>query len=187
MSFRFDRPIFGLWLLALAASPLAAQKWQIQYFYDHSKSNFEICDLRFPSATRGVAVGVITTGKHESPMSVVTADGGAHWQSVPLKETPLSLFFLNENLGWMVTGKGLWQTVEAGRSWTKMPKLPAEIYRVHFVDENHGWAIGPKKTALETTDGGKTWKPLGLRQRKRRKTPGTQPTPGLPSLTPGRA
>jgi photosystem II stability/assembly factor-like uncharacterized protein len=93
-------------------------------------------------------------------MSVVTSDGGAHWQNIPLKETPVSLFFLNENLGWLVTTKGLWHTLEAGRAWTKLPKVPGEIYRVYFVDEKHGWAVGPKKTALETHDGGTTWRRL---------------------------
>ncbi len=161
MNSRFARPIFGLWLVAMGASPLAAQKWQIQYFYDHAKSTFVICDMQFPSASRGVAVGVIRDAKREDPMSVVTADGGLHWQTVPLKEAPVSLFFLNENLGWMVTAKGLWQTVEAGRSWTKLSKLPSDIFRVHFLDENHGWAVGPKKAALETADGGKTWIQLG--------------------------
>lgn len=161
MSPRFGRPTFGLWLLVVSASPLPAQKWQIQYFYDHAKSTFVICDLQFPSARRGVAVGVIRDGKRDTPMSVVTADGGEHWQSVPLKEAPVSLFFLNESLGWLVTGKGLWQTVEAGRSWTKLSRVPGEIFRVHFIDEKHGWAVGPKKTALETSDGGKTWIALG--------------------------
>jgi hypothetical protein len=155
-----SRPILGLWLLVIGIAPAAAQKWEIQYFYDHAKSSFIICDLQFASAARGVAVGVIRTGKREDPSSVVTADGGVHWQTVPLKEPPVSLFFLNENLGWLVTTKGLWQTVEAGRSWTKLPKVPSEIFRVYFIDEKRGWAIGPKKTALETRDGGQSWRPL---------------------------
>lgn len=155
------RPIIGLCLLAAGVVPVAAQQWQIQYFYDHPKSSFIICDMQFPSARRGVAVGVLREGKREEPSSVVTADGGLNWQTVPLKEPPVSLFFLNENLGWLVTTKGLWQTVEAGRSWTKLPKLPTDIFRVYFLDEKHGWAIGPKKTALETLDGGQTWTALG--------------------------
>lgn len=160
MNSQFARSICGLWLLAMGALPVAAQKWEIQYFYDHAKSTFVIADLQFPSAKRGVAVGVIHEGKKEEPTSVVTADGGLHWDTVPLKEMPISLFFLNENAGWLVTTKGLWETKEAGRSWTKLPKLPADIYRVLFVDETKGWAIGPKKTALETHDGGQTWSPL---------------------------
>ena len=160
MNPRLARPIGALWLLAAGLTPLAAQKWQIQYFYDEAKSSFAISDLQFPSASRGIAVGVIRKGSHQDATSVVTSDGGLHWQTVPLKEPPVSLYFLNESLGWMVTSKGLWQTVEAGRSWTKLPKVPGQIYRVYFLDENHGWAVGPKKNAVETRDGGKTWKPL---------------------------
>ena len=160
MNSSLARPILGLWLLVAGMSPAAAQKFEIQYFYDHAKSSFVICDMQFASVNRGVAVGVIRTGKREEPSSVVTADGGLHWQTVPLKEPPVSLFFLNENLGWLVTAKGLWRTVEAGRSWTKLPKVPAEIFRVYFLSERHGWAIGAKKTALETRDGGQTWSPL---------------------------
>jgi hypothetical protein len=140
---------------------LTAQKWQIQYFYDQAKSTFVVSDLQFPSAARGVAVGVIKRGNHEEPTSVVTSDGGEHWQTVVLKEIPVSLFFLNENLGWMVTTKGIWQTLEAGKTWTKLPKLPSEVYRVYFLDESKGWAIGPRKTAIETDDGGKSWTSLG--------------------------
>ena len=156
-----SRPIFALWVLAVGVVPVAAQKWQIQYFYDRAKSSFAVSDLQFSSANRGVAVGFIRDGRRDEPTSIITADGGLHWQTIPLKEMPVSLFFLNENLGWLVTTKGLWQTAESGRTWTKLPKLPAEIYRVYFVDEQHGWAIGPKKTAMETQDGGKTWTQLG--------------------------
>jgi hypothetical protein len=45
--------------------------------------HFVICDMQFPSASRGVAVGVVRDAKREEPMSVVTADGGLHWQPSP--------------------------------------------------------------------------------------------------------
>jgi len=154
------RLVCALWLVAAWVTPLAAQKWQVQYFYDKQKSNLIIGDLQFPSTERGIAVGVIQEGKHQHPISVVTSDGGAHWQTAPLEETPVSLFFLNEKLGWMVTAKGLWQTVEAGRTWRKLPRMPGEILRVYFVDEQNGWAVGPKKVALETHDGGRHWSRL---------------------------
>ncbi len=149
-------------LCALAAlvawvTPLDAQRWQVQYLYDRNKSSLAIGDLSFASALRGVAVGTIHEGSRQRPVALVTSDGGAHWQLGPLKEEPLSLFFLNENIGWMVTEKGLWQTTEAGKSWTKMPRVPAQIFRVYFKDEKSGWAVGAKKTVLETHDGGRQW------------------------------
>lgn len=156
----FSRTLGALVLVAAGAAPLAAQRWVVQYFYDHDKSQLAIADLQFPSATRGIAAGMIVEGRHRRPVALVTSDGGAHWQEVALKDPPLSLFFLNENKGWMVTTKGLWQTVEAGKSWTKLPKVPGQIYRVYFTDEKTGWAVGPKKSAFETQDGGLHWRPL---------------------------
>lgn len=132
----------------------------MQYFYDKNKSTLHILDLQFPSATRGVAVGVIQEGSHHRPVSVVTADGGLHWQLMDLKEPPVSLFFLHENLGWMVTTRGLWQTTEVGKSWRKIQGLPSDMLRVYFTDENNGLAVGAKKKVEETHDGGAHWKPM---------------------------
>jgi len=153
---------FARFLCALAAlvawvTPLGAERWQVQYFYDKNKSSLAIGDISFASPVRGVAVGSIHEGSRQRPVALVTSDGGAHWQLVPLQEAPLSLFFLNENFGWMVTEKGLWQTTEAGKSWTKMPRVPAQVFRVYFTDEKNGWAAGARKTVLETHDGGQRW------------------------------
>jgi photosystem II stability/assembly factor-like uncharacterized protein len=93
-------------------------------------------------------------------MSVVTSDGGDHWQLLPLKEAPISLFFLDDSIGWMVTTKGLWRTNEAGKSWTKLPKVPGEILRVCFTTPTDGVAVGVKKLVLTTHDGGHTWAPV---------------------------
>ena len=148
-------------LIALAcATPLAAERWRVQYFYDENKSTLTLADIKFPSARRGVAVGHLTEGNREKGVAVLTSDGGEHWQVAPLKEIPVSLFFLNENLGWMVTQKGIWETTEAGHNWRKLPGSPQGAFRVHFADEKHGWAVGMKKSLFETVDGGARWKPV---------------------------
>lgn len=161
----------GVWLAMIAvAAPqsttapvtpsatAAAPQWKCQYLYDEDNSSLNILDLAFPSAKRGVAVGFLSQGKSNNPVSLVTADGGQHWQRVALKKMPVSVFFLNDGLGWLVTDKGhLWQTTEAGRSWTELPKPPGEILRVYFTDEKNGWAVGTKKSILETHDGGQHW------------------------------
>jgi Photosynthesis system II assembly factor YCF48 len=170
--------IAGLLLLpALLAPSLVAQRWALQYFYDHESEELNLVDLAFPSAQRGIAVGWIEEqkegGKRE-PTALVTGDGGAHWALVPLKEEPRSIFFLNDSMGWMVTDKGIWVTQESGRSWTKLrgqekpdrklhPKPPGGvILRVWFLDEHHGFAVGYQKTVLKTSDGGRTWTPVKL-------------------------
>lgn len=132
----------------------------MQYFYDEDKSTLVISDLQFPSATRGVAVGTIVEGKNHKPVAIVTSDAGAHWTKVDVQEDPVSLFFLNESLGWMVTDKGLWSTSEVGRNWRRLPKPPAELLRVVFLDEKHGYGVGYKKKVIETKDGGEHWTPV---------------------------
>ncbi|HEY9140290.1 MAG TPA: YCF48-related protein [Bryobacteraceae bacterium] len=145
---------------AALAAPLAAQRWETKYLYDQDKTGLVFTDLAFPSAQRGVAVGFITDGNHDAPVSLVTSDSGEHWQRLPLAEMPVSLFFLNEDLGWLVTTKGLWRTTEAGKNWVKLPKPPAEILHVSFLDESNGWAVGARKSILETHDGARHWKPV---------------------------
>jgi len=150
------------WTLAALfnSAPLRAQRWQVQYLYDQNKTSLVLADLQFPSPQRGIAIGYTEKGSHQEPTSVVTTDGGAHWRTVALKELPVSLFFLNENVGWMVTSKGIWKTVETGSSWTKVGRTPSPVLRVYFTDENTGWAVGPRKAVFVTHDGGKEWKKL---------------------------
>jgi hypothetical protein len=114
-------------------------------------------DLQFASPARGVAVGYLTEKKKIVPASVVTSDGGKTWSLVRTKEVGLSVFFLTDAAGWMVTDQGIWYTDEAGRSWKKI-KRQSGLRRVYFVTPEHGWAIGAMKTVIETKDGGKSWK-----------------------------
>lgn len=143
------------------AAKAPAQRWRVQYFYDEAKSNLMFHDMVFVSSTRGIAVGSVLEGKGgRKPVAVVTQDGGAHWQLSSLEENPVSLFFLNDTLGWMVTEKGLWRTDEFGKDWHKLPRLPVQPIRVYFADENNGWAAGAKKSVLVTHDGGRKWDPI---------------------------
>jgi hypothetical protein len=160
-------------LLLFWLAPLSAEQWQLRYFYDEKDSTLAITDLQFPFARRGVAVGMVDNGKKPpQPMSVVTSDGGAHWQTLPLLEEPLSLFFANEDIGWMVTVRHpwenrIWRTTDGGLTWRRLPEVPPQVLRVYFTDPKHGWAVGSRRTVLETHDAGQTWKP----------TAGTSPNP----------
>lgn len=159
---------------ALLPAALAQPKWTLQYYYDQHGKELRITDLAFPSAARGIAVGEITGSQVRKPeyTALITSDGGARWSPVPLTEFPRSLFFLNENAGWLVTSESIWFTAEAGRSWTRISgqikpdrKLAAApdtglLLRVWFLDDQHGYGVGLQKSVYETRDGGRTWKPL---------------------------
>lgn len=148
---------------ATCISAFGAQRWDIQYQYRDIDNTLTLSDLVFPSAQRGVACGVITDRKGKNrPISLTTSDGGQHWAESPLKETGLSLFFLDDSTGWMVTEKGIWYTAESGKSWSKLKNAPSGILRIWFVDRQHGFAAGLQKRVFETTDGGESWSLLPI-------------------------
>lgn len=155
---------YGLFLLFCvlfvpAVSAFASDShWDMQYHYQQINSALTINAIVFPSATRGIVAGYITD-RHDNARAVMllTNDGGQHWDETPVKDAGISLFFLDDSTGWMVTEKGLWQTSESGRSWTKIPKAPQGLLRVWFFDKDHGFAAGLEKRVYETDDGGGTW------------------------------
>jgi hypothetical protein len=134
-----------------------APRWNIQFLYDKADSNFSIDDLQCPTARHCVAGGSIDDKRgHAQGVVVVSSDAGQHWSQYDVKEQPISLFFLNDGLGWMVTDRGLWTTEEGGRTWTKIDTRKG-ILQAWFLDANHGYMVGQKGLVEETTNGGKSW------------------------------
>jgi len=133
VTFSFARFLYALAALVAWVTPLGAEHWQLQYFYDQNKSSLAIADLC-------VCLGRARRRGGEYPRGQPAAAGGAGYllmaapagSSSHSKNSHSRCFFLNENFGWMVTEKGLWQTTEAGRSWTKLPRVPGQIFRVYF-------------------------------------------------------
>jgi len=150
--------VVTLFLAMTALAVGAEQHWDIQYNYRQVDSTLSINDFLFTSDTRGIVCG-FTTDRHskETPLVLVTKDGGQHWNEIPIKEAGLSMYFLDDSNGWMVTDKGVWQTTEAGRSWTKLKGAPSGLLRIWFLDKKHGFAAGLEKRVFETTNGGDTW------------------------------
>jgi hypothetical protein len=144
-------------LILLIPFARAQERWKIQYFYDKPDAVFNIRDLACPSAQHCLAVGAIVdlNGKSKGA-TVTTSDAGQHWNLEDFSEEPVSLFMPNENMGWIVTDRGIWASVEGGRSWKKLANLKG-IVDVHFLDEQHGFAIGYPEAIYETTDGGVKW------------------------------
>ena len=147
-------PAALLLLLPLAAG--GGDKWRLQYFLDEEETSLNIVDLKFPSAQRGIAVGFLISKRSVKPVCLLTSDGGKNWTRQELKEPPVSLFFLNDSLGWMVTEKKIWITEESGRSWRKL-NSPSGVMQVYFMDAQHGFAAGIKRRLFETRDGGEHW------------------------------
>jgi photosystem II stability/assembly factor-like uncharacterized protein len=152
--------IVPLLLGLVAGCAAAAERWQLQYFHDEDDSRLAIVDLQFADPQRGIAVGYYSGERGRvKAAGVVTSDGGKTWSPVRVPDAPKSLFLLNERLGWLVTSGRIWQTTELGRDWKPVARL-RDVERVYFLDENRGFAVGTRKSAWETSDGGKHWTQL---------------------------
>ena len=85
-----------------------------------------------------------------------------------------SVYFVNQNRGWIVGGNGtLLETNDGGSTWKSKPKFTQDTIRdVYFSDEKHGWILAEKDVfgsygsspsyILETFDGGENWKRVSL-------------------------
>ncbi len=163
--FRFSK-FAGTIAAASLLVPICAfseERWDIQYRYRQVDSTLTLNDFSFPDEKHGIACGFSTDRKdHVKSLLLLTSDGGENWSEVPAKETCLSLFFLPDATGWMVTDTGIWTSSEAGRNWVKLKSSPGNILRIWFLDHQHGFAAGREKHVYETKDGGVTWTPLAI-------------------------
>jgi len=142
---------------SVAAPSQSPERWQRLYFYERLDSSLVINDFKFVNAQHGIAAGFLLdkNGKIK-PTTLMSEDGGLHWTLTPIKEVPISLFFLDEKQGWMVADQSIWHTQDGGRAWARITTL-SDAVRVHFVNSQRGWAVGEQKKVYETTDGGKVW------------------------------
>jgi photosystem II stability/assembly factor-like uncharacterized protein len=120
-----------------------------------------IAAVSFPTASTGYVVA-------EDGRAYGTGDGGTDWS--PIADLPLAsgegreevatdLFFLEPDVGFATTEKGLYKTTDGGASWTLEISRPGGFEAVSFADPSAGYVVGRAGGAYRTTDGGLTWQP----------------------------
>ncbi len=84
-----------------------------------------------------------------------------HWYGQPSVTNVYSLFFLDENRGWICADYGqIIATTNGGKDWQIIRhggETEPHLFDIEFTNENEGWACGSTGTLLRTTDGGTTW------------------------------
>ena len=70
----------------------------------------------------------------------------------------LSVFFINENSGWVCGDSGkIIKTTNGGLDWVEQNSNTIEVLKaIQFVDQDNGWAYGSNQI-LQTTNGGSDW------------------------------
>jgi photosystem II stability/assembly factor-like uncharacterized protein len=88
-----------------------------------------------------------------------------------------SLFFLDQNRGWVIGSKGtLLATSDGGNTWvSKSLPTPDVLRDIFFVDENNGWLVcevnvydlktkeQPRAYLMHTVDGGENWRRVDIK------------------------
>lgn len=96
-------------------------------------------------------------------------DGGRNWRTVSSGVRFDALAFVSPRVGFGLSGRLLFRTVDGGRRWERFHAFsrargyfgPAgEV--LSFVDEAHGWAVPADARLYRTSDGGRSWARLGF-------------------------
>ncbi|GEM_PF-280011 len=122
----------------------------------------QLIDLTIVDLNTVFAVGTPSV----TNVMVKSSNLGENWSVVNtgITNSPLySLFFMNENTGWICGGvynsqnaDALYKTTDGGVSWSNQSQYTTPYHRsIYFKDNSTGWVIGPR--AYCTTDGGVIW------------------------------
>lgn len=100
-----------------------------------------------------------------------TSDGGQSWK--PLREVSradgafpgplLTIKFIDESIGWIVSSFGVWKTEDGGVQWREQAvdagpdRSNGYLSDCYFVDSNSGWLTGTQGKVRKTEDGGGSW------------------------------
>jgi len=96
---------------------------------------------------------------------VKTTDGGDTWaaQAVHTSDNLSFVQFIDENTGWVTSENNgeIWKTTDGGNTWQFKYETLADInlWQIHFVTPNIGWAVGEFGTIIKSTNGGESWFP----------------------------
>lgn len=89
-----------------------------------------------------------------------TTDGGTSWipQSTGVTEYFFSVFYIDENIGWIAGGSGIiLKTTDGGINWTSQSIGTNSVRDIYFVNTDTGWVVGDGGKIFNSTDGGTNW------------------------------
>jgi photosystem II stability/assembly factor-like uncharacterized protein len=91
-----------------------------------------------------------------------TTDGGQTWEFLPSGnfQSHLSLYFLDEQIGWVGTGGGaVLRTLDGGLNW-ESSFAGNSIIGIRFYSEQLGFCVDQQANVYRSNDGGATWEPI---------------------------
>ena len=152
----------------------AQTNWKI----NRAKGDGDLIAVFFTSADKGWIAG-------DNGYLAITNDGGKNWtqQDIGTTESINEIYFRNDDNGYLVAGKKMFITKDAGQSWreTRIYKsgdfrnLSPEFLSIRFADKKRGIVIGSllnqqekvvDSLVMRTEDGGETWERVFVPSKK---------------------
>ncbi|MDZ4166318.1 MAG: YCF48-related protein [Coriobacteriia bacterium] len=153
------------WVVGDGGTILKSINGGVSWTPQTSGTSKNLWGVQFVDENHGWAVGI--PGGYGPPPPgefgpiLRTTNGGNTWTNHGSLDYAIvqSLFFIDQNTGW-VTGNGtLHKTTDGGVTWDDIrPDAVGRLYWTpHFVDANTGWVVGGDGLIMHTTDGGDSW------------------------------
>lgn len=142
------------------------------------RSSADLVAVFFTSAAKGWIAG-------DNGYLAFTTDGGRSWtrQSIGTTENINEIYFRNDDNGYLVAGRKLYITRDAGRTWNENTIFKPNDFRgaapeflsIRFADKKRGIVVGSllnrqeqviDSLVMRTEDGGETWQRVIVPSRK---------------------
>jgi photosystem II stability/assembly factor-like uncharacterized protein len=169
------KSVLFLFAIFLSVQFTSAQtNWKI----NRAKGEGDLIAVFFTSADKGWIAG-------DNGYLAITNDGGKNWtkQDIGTTESINEIYFRNDDNGYLVAGKKMFITKDAGQSWreTRIYKsgdfksLSPEFLSIRFADKKRGIVIGSllnqqekvvDSLVMRTEDGGETWQRIVVPSKK---------------------
>ncbi|MEP6902402.1 MAG: YCF48-related protein [Actinomycetota bacterium] len=166
--------VFLLTILLSAQICAAQTNWNV----NRAKGTGDLVAVFFTSANKGWVAG-------DAGYLAYTFDGGKNWskQNIGTTENINEIYFRNDDNGYLVAGKKMFITKDAGQNWqeTKIYKASdirsgtPEFLSIRFADKKRGIVIGSvlnkeerviDSLVMRTEDGGETWQRVFVPSKK---------------------
>jgi photosystem II stability/assembly factor-like uncharacterized protein len=151
---------------------------QTNWKLNRSKASGDLIAVFFTSVDNGWIAG-------DDGYLAVTNDGGKNWtkQGIGTTESINEIYFRNDDNGYLVAGKKMFITKDAGRSWREIKiykpndfrGLSPEFLSIRFADKKRGIVIGSllnqqekvvDSVVMRTEDGGESWQRIIVPSKK---------------------
>ncbi len=133
--------------------------------YYYNVDGLRFTSIHFFNKNIGWATGNMYEGAYLNGVVFKSEDEGYSWKPLTtfFRSTPQSIFFVDENMGWLVGDNALIQkTTDGGENWVSQDnpfsRTDQQFESVFFYDTNKGWIAGGNNgKILYTSNGGTSW------------------------------